>query len=134
MIVCSYLLKSFFKTLVDIGEVNVSQTASITLNAQEAFTLECSVEIFPDPLPHNIPSPNFQWIFYKSSRSNYSTIISNATKNGSHYSTRLLLPLPQEYISRMYTCNVMSNRELSASILISKCTMQLIIYNNNNLV
>ena len=124
--VCSSSLKSFFKTLVDIGEVYISQTAPIGLNAQEPFTLECSVEIFPDPLPHNISSPTFQWIFYNSSRSNFSTIIiSNSTKNGSCYSTSQLLPLPQEFTSRTYTCNVMGNRELSASILISKCTMQL---------
>ena len=124
---CSYSLKSFFKTLVDIGKVNISQTAPIGLNAQEPFTLECSVEIFPDPLPHNISSPTFQWTINNSSRSNYSSIISNATKNDSHYSTSQLLPLPQEFTSRTYTCNVMGNRELSASILISKCTVQLII-------
>lgn len=113
----------FKPLLVDIGKVSISQSTAISLSSEESFSLTCSVDMSPDPLPDNISYPLFEWTIQNNSTSlvNYSENFSNTTKDGSTYSSTLWMLETLESNYTIYKCIVMGNTRLSASILISTC-------------
>ena len=54
---CIHMHMDSFPYAVDIGPVTVSPGTSVTRVAGENLSLECSVEITPNPLPQNVPTP-----------------------------------------------------------------------------
>lgn len=116
----------FKPLLVDIGKVSISQSTAVPLSSEESFSLTCSVDLSPNPLPDNISYPLFEWTIQNNSTSlvNYSENFSNTTKDGSTYSSTLWILEMLESNSSIYTCIFMGNTRLSASILISTCNRQ----------
>ena len=68
---------------MDIGPVTISPGTNVTRDAGENLSLECSVEITPNPLPQNVPHPTIDWFFGLNNASLPSGVTPMATVMGS---------------------------------------------------
>lgn len=103
---------------VDIGGISVSGH-DIAVREMCEFTLECSAEISPYPLPANVPYPNFEWFFGPTNSSLPSGVTISDMRNisNNYISTLQFSPLlPHNF--GMYTCRLGGNERLAANTFI----------------
>ena len=117
---------------VDISAVTISRSGTTITTLGEIFTLECSVDITPNPLPKAVFSPYFEWFFGLNNTSLPSGVtVSDVTNSGNAYiSTLLFFPL-QESHEGMYTCRLGGNERLAANSMImvnGKLSTSLVYY------
>ena len=99
---------------VDIGEVSVSPASTTARTVGENFNLQCSVDITPNPLPENVPTPSFEWFFGSNNASLPSGVtVSPMTSSGDTYTSTLQFSLLQESHGGMYTCRLGGNPRLA---------------------
>ena len=101
--------------------MTISPGTSVIRDAGENLNLECSVEITPNPLPQNVPSPTIDWFFGPNNASLPSGVTPVATVMGSgntYSSTLQFSPLQQSHTG-MYTCRLGSNARLAVSAMIT---------------
>ena len=84
------------------------------------FTLECPVDISPNPLPDNVPSPSFEWFFGPTNTSLPSGVmVSDVPNSGNTYTSTLQFsPLLVSHAG-MYTCRLGGNARLAANTMIN---------------
>ena len=114
---CTSVHANSFTHSVDIGPVTISPVTSVTRGAGENLSLECSVEIIPNPLPQNVPSPTIEWFFGPNNGSLPPGVTPMATVMGSgnsYNSTLQFSPLQQSHAG-MYTCRLGSNARLAVN-------------------
>ena len=102
---------------MNIGPVTISPGTSVTRGAGQNLNLECSVEITPNPLPQNVPSPTIEWFYDPNNASIPSGVTPMATVMGSgntYSSTLQFSPLQQSHAG-MYTCRLGSNARLAVN-------------------
>ena len=99
---------------MNIGDVSIMSN----LNTQNRGTiLTCSAEISPNPLPENVPYPNFKWLFGQTNSSLPSSVtVSNVTERGNNYSSTLQFSPLLPHHAGIYTCRLGRNERLSATI------------------
>ena len=112
---------------VDIGPVIISSIPAIAgsngltgIAGDHDVTIECSVNITTNPLPEDIPYPNFEWFFGSTNTSLPSGVmVSNVTNSGNTYTSTLQFSPLQESHVGMYTCQLGGNERLAANIEIT---------------
>ena len=78
------------------------------------FTLNCSAQITPNPLPEHVPSPTFEWFFGQGNTSLPSGMtVLNVTNSGNNYTSTLQFSFLQEHHSGLYTCRLGGNERLA---------------------
>ena len=98
--------------------MTISPTGS-TGTAGETYSLTCSATITPNPLPSDVPSPNFEWFFGPTNSSLPSGVTLMAANSGNTYTSTLQFsPLSQSHAG-MYTCRLGGNQRLAASATIT---------------
>ena len=101
---------------MEIGTVTTSPSVVGTVG--EEFSIHCSVDIAPYPLPVNVPTPNFEWFFGPSNSSLPSGVTISpvtVTNNGNTYrSTLQFSPLLSSHAGK-YTCRFVGNESLASS-------------------
>lgn len=102
---------------VNISEVSLVPSGSSTKSAGEIdFTLNCSAQITPDPLPTNVPPPSFQWFFGPGNATlPCGVTVSNVANRGNNYTSTLHFPFLQEHHSGTYTCRLGGNERLAVN-------------------
>lgn len=99
---------------MDIGAVSVSPAGTTTTTAGDNFNLQCSVDIIPNPLPENVPTPSFDWFFGSNNASLPSGVtVTPLTSSGNTYTSTLQFSLLQESHGGMYTCRLAGNPRLA---------------------
>ena len=108
---------TFSPSIVNIRVISISATNGI---AGETFTLECSTDITPKPLPQKVPFPYFEWFFGPTNASLPSGVtVSDVTNSGNTYTSTLQFsPLLVSHAG-MYTCHLGGNERLSASTTVN---------------
>ena len=105
---------------VDITEITITLSVSGTETAGKIFTLSCSVDITPNPLPEYVPSPSFEWFFGPTNTSLPSGVtVSNVTNSGNTYTSTLQFSPLQESHAGKYTCRLGGNERLAANTMIT---------------
>ena len=110
---------------VDIGAVSVTRQnrSNTTIN------LNCSAEIFPNPLPENVSYPSFEWFF---GPNNYSlppgVTVCNVTQRGNSYSSILQFSPLLPHHAGNFTCRLGGNERLAATIYVEGSTINIIPY------
>ena len=105
---------------MDIGTVTISPATS-TGTVGEPFAVECSVDITPNPLPQNVPTPSFEWFFGGLTNTSLPSgvTVSDVTNSGNTYTSTLQFsPLTQCH-EGMYTCRLGGNERLTANTVIT---------------
>ena len=99
---------------MEIGVVTASRSGHGT--AGEEYSIHCSVDISPYPLPVNVPTPSFNWFFGPSNSALPSGVtVSSVTNNGNTYTSTLRFsPLLSSHTGR-YTCQFGGNESLASS-------------------
>ena len=112
---------------VDIGEMTITPSAPAgTVTAGRMFTLNCSVDITPYPLPENVPPPSFEWFNGQTNTSLPSGVtVSDVTNSDITYTSTLqFFPLQWSHAG-MYTCRLGGNERLAVNRTISKPKVEL---------
>ena len=112
-----------FYSAVDIGPIVINSTSAITgssdvtgIAGDQNVTIECSVDITPNPLPEDVPSPSFGWFFGPTNSSLPSgVIVSNVTNSGNTYTSTLQFSPLRESHAGMYTCRLGGNERLATN-------------------
>lgn len=104
--------------LVDVGDLTFSPSGPIIKHTGETFTLKCSVDISPYPLPQNVPFPILEFF----GPTNTSLSMSDVTNIRNIYASTLHFFSLQESHAGMYACQLGKNKNLAASIRISTCS------------
>ena len=104
--------------------MTISPGTSVIRGAGENLSLECSVEITPNPLPQNVPVPIIDWFFGPNNTSLPSgvtclTPLSTVMGSGNTYSSTLQFSPLQQSHAGMYTCRLGSNARLAVSAMIT---------------
>jgi hypothetical protein len=87
----------------------------------------CSAEIYHNPLPENVPYPNFEWFFGQTHSSLPSDVtVSNVSERGSIYSSILQFSPLLPHHADMYTCRLGGNEGLSANIKIEGSSQEIL--------
>ena len=118
-----------FSNPVNIGEVTISPSGP-TVTAGEPVTLECSVDITPNPLPQSTPSLEFEWFFGPTNELHSST----TTSSGNTYISTLQIAMVEESDEGMYTCQLRGNQRTAASTMITVNTGEPVYLAHTNLV
>ena len=106
--------------LVDIGAMTISPSDNITESVGKSFILECSVDIVTNPLPQNVPSPTFEWLYGPSNASLPSGVIMSDVTNSSNTYTSTLKFFPlRESHAGVYTCQLGGNERLAVNTIVS---------------
>ena len=104
---------------VDIGTVTISPMTSVG-TVGGLFTLECSVDISPNPLPPSVPAPSFEWFFGPANSSLPSGVtVFSMTKSGNTYTSALQFSQLIQCHTGMYTCQLGGNEGLIATSMIT---------------
>ena len=104
---------------MDVGAISVSPGGTTTRTVGENFNLQCSVDITPNPLPENVPTPIFEWFFGSDNVSLPSGVTaSQLTSSGNTYTSTLQFSLLQESHGGMYTCRLGGNPRLANNNMI----------------
>ena len=95
--------------------------------AGESYSLMCSATLFdPIPLPSDVPSPIFEWLFGSNSNASSSlpsgmtpvaTISSNTSTSITYTSTLQFSPLSQSH-GGIYTCRLGAGRLANTTVII----------------
>ena len=105
---------------MDIGAVSVSPAGTTTTTVGENFNLQCSVDITPNPLPENVPTPSFEWFFGSNNASLPSGVtVSSVTSSGNTYTSTLQFSPLQESYAGMYTCRLGGNARLANNAMLT---------------
>ena len=115
------IIKSSNFTAVNIGGVTLTPSGS-EITGETGFTLTCSAQITPNPLPEHVPPPTYEWFFGSSNDSLPSGVtVSNhsVTNSSSIYSSTLQFSFLQEHHSGLYTCRLGGNERLAVNSNIS---------------
>ena len=109
---------------VNIGAVSVTRQN----HSNTTINLNCSAEIFHNPLPENVSYPSFEWFFGPTNSSLPSGVtVSNITQRGnSYYSSLQFSPLLPHHAG-MYTCRLGGNERLAATICVEGSTINIIL-------
>ena len=101
---------------MNISEVFISTADSTTGCAGKIFTLECSADVTPIPLPQNVPLPHFEWFFGPTNTSVPSGVtVSDVTNSGNTYTSTLQFSPLRESHTGTYTCQLGGNERLTAT-------------------
>ena len=91
-----------------------------TETAGKIFTLNCSVDITPNPLPEDVPSPSFEWFFGPTNTSLPSGVtVSDVINCSNTYTSTLQFSPLRESHAGMYTCRLGANERLAANTSIT---------------
>ena len=109
---------------MNIEPIIISSTPAITdsngvigIAGEQDVTIECSVDITPNPLPKDVPSPSFEWLFGPTNTSLPSGVtVSGVTNGDKTYTSTLQFPPLRNSYAGMYTCRFGGNERLAASI------------------
>ena len=90
--------------------------------AGTAFSLLCSATlIHPIPLPSNVPSPNFEWLYSPEGNASLPTGVTpmaTVLMSGNTYSSTLLFsPTLNESHAGMYTCRLGGGRLANSTVV-----------------
>ena len=97
-----------------------SPPGPITATDGKTFTLECSADIAPSPLPQNTSSPTLEWYYGPTNASLPSGVtVSNETISDNTYTSTLLFSPLQGFHAGMYTCRLRGNKRLAAITVIA---------------
>ena len=112
---------------VDISEMTITPSVSGIGTAGEMFTLNCSANITPNPLPEDVPPPSFEWFYGPINTSLPSGVtVSDVTNSGNTYTSTLQFsPLLVSHAG-MYTCRLGGNERLAVDTNVTVDGMQLI--------
>ena len=101
---------------VGISEITITPSVPGIGTAGEMFTLSCSVNITPNPLPEDIPPPSFEWFYGLANISLPSGVtVSDVTNSGNAYtSIQQFSPLLVSHAG-MYTCRLGGNERLAVN-------------------
>ena len=81
------------------------------------FTMECMVTVPCDTEP--AAQPTFDWLYFRGTNENPSTLTSSMTRSGNTYTSTLRFsPLNQSHAGN-YTCRLGGNPRLAASYVIN---------------
>ena len=93
--------------------VSISPSGPISATADTYFTLNCSADITPNPLPPNVPSPYFEWFFEPDNSSLPSGVnVSPVTISGNTYISTLWFSPLRFYHAGIYKCRLGGNNKL----------------------
>ena len=103
---------------MDIGDVSVS-IHDTTAGERCELTLECSANISPNPLPANVPYPNFEWFFGSTNSSLPLGVTLSDVRNisNNYISTLQFSPLLPHHFGT-YICQLGGNERLAANTFI----------------
>ena len=100
--------------------MSVFPAGNTTRTVGENFNLQCSVDIAPNPLPENVPTPSFEWFFGSNNTSLPSGVtLSSVTSSGNTYTSILQFSPLQESHTGMYTCRLGGNARLANNAIIT---------------
>ena len=100
--------------------MTISPSDSNARTVGENFAPECSVDISPNPLPDNVPSPSFEWFFGPTNSPLPSGVtVSDVTNSGNTYTSTLQFSQLLASHAGMYTCRLGGNARLAANTLIN---------------
>ena len=121
----------------DIDHVTISPSTGFaaTSAGERDYSLTCSVTLFdPISLPHNVPSPNFQWSFESTSLPSgvtaTPTVMSSSNSTSETYSSTLQFnfPLSQSPHAGMYTCRLGPGiLENSAMVIVNGICINIVV-------
>ena len=91
-----------------------------TETAGNIFTLNCSVDITPNPLLEDVPPPSFEWFFGPTNTSLPSGVtVSDVTNGRNTYTSTLQFSPLRESHAGIYTCRLGGNERLAANTKIT---------------
>ena len=109
-----YYFFSVHSVNISSDGVSISPSGPISATADTHFTLDCSADITPNPLPPNVSTPYFEWFFGPDNSSlipsgvNVSSVI---ISGNTYTSTLLFYPLQLSHTG-IYTCRLGGNNKL----------------------